>query len=366
MKHTIETIQLESNKIHNNMYFIVSGQTYINNKQKLKFYCKKCNNDFYQIVNNHLNGSKCPICSKNEKFLTLNEIKQKIYNIHHNNIMLYDQKISGVKFKVKCKCNNCNTEFEMRLNTLLSGASCPTCRYNKMKNNLNNIREKCFKIFNNKYTIIDQVYKNNDNKIKIYCNDCNTYFEQYLSSLQLGYKGCLCKYKKLTLNDIQEKSKKIHGDLYIIPNQEISSRKCKIKIFCNKCNKYFIQRISDHFSGCGCNKCNMSKGEKIISQYFIEQKINFIPQHRFKECCDKLPLPFDFYLPDYNYCIEFDGSQHYNKNSKFYSELLIKHDKIKNNYCLKSNIYLLRISYKQDIKKELQKLYENIEKLEII
>ena len=47
------------------------------------------------------------------------------------------------------------------------------------------------------------------------------------------------------------------------------------------------------------------------------KNIIFLPQHRFKDCVDKIPLPFDFYLPDYNTCIEFNGIQHYKPKEYF-------------------------------------------------
>lgn len=34
---------------------------------------------------------------------------------------------------------------------------------------------------------------------------------------------------------------------------------------------------------------------------------DFIIQHKFKNCRDIRPLPFDFYLPKLNTCIEYDG-----------------------------------------------------------
>lgn len=73
---------------------------------------------------------------------------------------------------------------------------------------------------------------------------------------------------------------------------------------------------------------------------------NFIHQHKFEDCKDKKCLPFDFYLPDFNLCIEFDGEQHY--KPKFGMDNFIqtqKHDKIKNEYCESHNIELLRVPY---------------------
>lgn len=60
-------------------------------------------------------------------------------------------------------------------------------------------------------------------------------------------------------------------------------------------------------------------------------------------------MRFDFYLPDHNTCIEYDGIQHFKIIEYFGGRsgfMKQKHrDKIKNNYCKENNIKLLRISY---------------------
>ena len=57
---------------------------------------------------------------------------------------------------------------------------------------------------------------------------------------------------------------------------------------------------------------------------------------------------FDFYLPDYNKCIEYDGIYHFQTTRRTTEKDLKeqqKRDKIKNDFCQKNNIPLLRISY---------------------
>ena len=66
-------------------------------------------------------------------------------------------------------------------------------------------------------------------------------------------------------------------------------------------------------------------------------------------------LTFDFYLPDYNTCIEYDGIQHYepkqiarkmSKEVAYKAYIQTKHnDLIKNKYCKKHGISLIRIPY---------------------
>lgn len=49
----------------------------------------------------------------------------------------------------------------------------------------------------------------------------------------------------------------------------------------------------------------------MIRQLLRDYKVQYIPQYKFLDCKDQRPLPFDFYLPEYNTCIEYDGGQHF-------------------------------------------------------
>lgn len=65
-------------------------------------------------------------------------------------------------------------------------------------------------------------------------------------------------------------------------------------------------------------------------------------------------LPFDFYLPKYNLCIEYDGEQHFSpttiggisiEQGQLNFERLQINDQIKTQYCKDKGIQLLRIPY---------------------
>ena len=90
------------------------------------------------------------------------------------------------------------------------------------------------------------------------------------------------------------------------------------------------------------------------------KKVKFKPQYTFDDSKYILPLPYDFYLPERNMCIEFDGEQHFRPVEFFGGEdafkLRKKKDKIKNEYCEKNNIYLLRIKYDENIDEKLKEL----------
>ena len=90
----------------------------------------------------------------------------------------------------------------------------------------------------------------------------------------------------------------------------------------------------------------------------VDNNILYEREKQFKDCRDKQVLPFDFYLPDYNLCIEYDGEQHF-KEVKWFGgkegfEKRVKHDNMKNKYCEDNNINLLRIPYTE---------FENIENI---
>ena len=102
-------------------------------------------------------------------------------------------------------------------------------------------------------------------------------------------------------------------------------------------------------TSCGCIR---SKGEFQIEQLLKEHNINFQREYSFDNLKDKLSLRFDFAIFNNKNellgLIEYQGEQHYCKSNGFYSEDLIKHDKMKINFCNKNNIKLKHIIYKKN------------------
>jgi hypothetical protein len=96
----------------------------------------------------------------------------------------------------------------------------------------------------------------------------------------------------------------------------------------------------------------MSIGMQRIISVLKKHSIKYNLEYVFKECVDKRQLPFDVYLPKYNALIEFDGRQHFHPVKLWGGDeqLLVtkNHDQIKNNFCEKKGIPLLRIPYTID------------------
>jgi hypothetical protein len=136
----------------------------------------------------------------------------------------------------------------------------------------------------------------------------------------------------------------------------------KIKIICEE-HGVFEQNAQNHMNGSGCPKCKLSKNENRIKMFFDENNILYESQKMFDGCKYKRKLKFDFYLPEYNTCIEYDGEQHFKKYrfEKNNKKLLVRQlrDQIKNEYCENNNINIIRIRYDEDIKDKLKFLIDN-------
>ena len=111
---------------------------------------------------------------------------------------------------------------------------------------------------------------------------------------------------------------------------------------------------------CGCLR-HKSKGELRIKNYLEKKSFLFEEQKTFNDCVNPKTnalLKFDFYLPNYNYCIEYDGEQHFKIIDHFggKEEFIERQyrDNLKNQYCKDNNIKLIRIPYWD---------YNNIEKI---
>lgn len=133
----------------------------------------------------------------------------------------------------------------------------------------------------------------------------------------------------------------------------------------SKCNfnKFWVNANSFFRQGSRCPVCNESRGETRIRYFLNYYKITFKPQYCFDDLVGKKnkKLKFDFGILDKNknllMLVEFDGIYHY-ETSKRSNEDKLKsqqfRDKLKDDYCKKNNIKLLRIPYWE---------YKNIEKI---
>lgn len=242
----------------------------------------------------------------------------------------------------------------------LSGRGCKFCG-GTQKSNTNDFVEKARKVHGDKYDYSNVDYKRGHTKVTIFCPIHNNYFEQTPSS-HLSGRGCkICRNEDLSdrfnmgREGFIERAKKVHGNKYDYSQVDYKNNRTNVSIICKKHNTVFSQDPSNHLMGAGCPICNESKGESFLRLWFKRNGIKFIPQKTFVDCITKnkkgkcFPLEFDFYLPDYNLCVEWDGIQHYEPRDMFGGIKTFERQKyldtIKSNYCKQNDIDLLRIPY---------------------
>ena len=276
--------------------------------------------------------------------------------IKHNNKYDYSL-VNYIKSKIKVKiiCPE-HGEFEQTPSGHLNGDGCPNCGgVAKLTNN--SFISKSIIIHKNKYDYSLIKYINNKFKVKIIC-PIHGEFEQRPDHHLFG-KGCPNCSNRITTTEFINRAILNHGDKYDYSLVNYIDNRLKVKIIC-PIHGEFEQVAYSHIHGNGCKKCKASKGEKIIIDFLKRENILFTTQKKFSECRDINELPFDFYLPDYNTCIEFHGKQHYEFIKHFHKNKInfnkqLNRDKIKFEYCENSQIRLLVIKYNENIINYLNK-----------
>ena len=293
--------------------------------------------------------------------------KEKALKKHDNkyDYSLVDYINSKTKVDIVCQIHGV---FSILPNKHLFDRGCPKCgreiSNQKKRKNLQQIVNEFNKIHNGIYDYSQMKYINRQTKINIICEK-HGLFKQ-TSDNHLKGKGCpICGHKRGGLNnrlkliEFINRVKKIHEDRYTYNEVIYDNINIKIKINCLK-HGYFYQTPHNHLNSRGCPICNNSKGEKLIRIWLINNQIIFEQQKKFKHCKNKKELPFDFYLPNKNTLIKYDGIQHFKPIKIFGGEnefiKIKKYDEIKNKFVEENNINLIRISYWENVENKLSML----------
>lgn len=342
---------------------------YVKSKEKVLCKCLICKHEWEVTPTNLLKNRGCPVCAEksrrknktksNEQFL------EELKSINKNILPLEEYTNCNKKIKVRCLIDE--YEWCTKPANLLSGFGCSKCGDVYRKNTQEFIQE--MKEINPNIEILGE-YINNKTKIKCKCKICNYEWKSIPSNL-LRNEGCfkcglqrLSLSKRITNENFVKKLNKINPNIIPLEEYELSNKKilCKCKI----CNNEWKVIPSSLLMGFGCPNCNLSKLELRTKIELDLLNINYLTQYKFDNCRNILPLPFDFYLPDYNILIEVDGIQHFESVKHFNGENGFKktkyRDNIKNKYCEENNIKLIRIPYweidniKSILEKELNKV----------
>lgn len=291
---------------------------------------------------------------------THQDFLKEMENKHPNLIIL--NKYFNSKTRIKYKCKKCGLIWNATASKLCLGRGCPQCAGNKLKTHKEYISE--VKKINPNIIVMSQ-YKSTSYNVSFKCKICGYEWVTKPGSILRG-KGCFMCGKKNMGMRLAKDPQKFQDEIYEI-NPDIQllepyyRDKTKILCHCNICNEEWYAWPSGLKGGHGCPYCITSKGEKIVQRYLKQNNINFISQYKFNDLygVGGRLLSYDFYLPEHNLLIEYQGKQHKQPIEYFGGQDTFKrqkeHDKRKREYAFQHNIELLEIWYYEDIIKKIEK-----------
>lgn len=349
------------------------SKEYKNNKAKLKIQCKY-GETFERTFGDFKNKNMyyCTCCSGNK--LRYSDVKKFIES---KNCKLISKEYENNSTKLNIQCS-CGEIFKVSFNTFKKDEQwqCKSCgekkRIKSMQDRVGGFKyytyEDVKSIIESKtdLVLLSEEYNGCFDELKLKCSCGEIFYKPFntiIYNINFGKRNlcpkCIKKGNdesfRLKEEDIQEKIIDFYKyKKFILLNHEgYKNNRSLMSFKCSKCGHIFISTVHELTTGDGkvCPNCEATyaKGEAKIKNFLDKRRINYKKEKTFKECRHKKALRFDFYLPDYNCCIEFDGKQHYEVVNYFGGEKGYierkRNDSIKNEYCKKNNISLLRIPY---------------------
>lgn len=248
---------------------------------------------------------------------------------------------------IEYKCLFCGIIYKKsRANHLYENKTlCQKCysgRTSKMRENFLQELEK------SNFDLLDNPNKAISEKFHIQCKNCGREYDYKLQKRDNQKISCrFCGANGYTVDKIEferrMKEKNIQ-DFEIIQYKNMTNR----VVVKHSCSYIFSILPANFLLHPCCPKCSpkRSKGEIFISNYLENKGIKFISQFRFQEGSK---LSYDFYLPEHNLLIEYQGQQHYEPVEHFGGEekfrIQQERDKKKRKMAQEKNIELLEISY---------------------
>jgi len=358
-KLTQDEFEQKSKEIHGDKYDY-SKSKYKNSSTKVEIICP-IHGSFLQTPNSHMQGIGCKKCGSNE-------VRNKLVRSQDDYINLVEKVHNGKYSYEKTKYVDAHTpiiitcpihgDFKQSPNGHLLGKGCSKCAGKYMDQDY--FIELAKQVHGNKYDYSKVFFQGGKTPVEIIC-PIHGSFTQAPGNHVNAKQGCPeCGTEKahekvrLGKDEFIKRAKEVHGDKFNYDKLQYTSLRDNVTITCPK-HGDFSQNAQNHLYGFGCPKCSQSRGEKIVGDILTKNNVNYERQKRFTKCFNIGPsgkctrLPMDFYLPDYNAVIEYDGIQHYQPIETFGGEKAFKstkiRDEIKNTYCRENGIKMIRISY---------------------
>lgn len=351
---TLKFIELAKQK-HGNKYDY-KFTTYIGATKPIDIVCPKHGKQTITACV-HLKFTGCPQCSleamRKNKTMQADEYIKRAAEVHGNeyDYSMLEDFISthSANDKIPIVCKKHGVFYQDRANHL-HGHKCPKCRHEKMFITTEEFIRRSNIVHNYKYDYSKSVYVRNDIKVKIICPIHGEFEQIPVSHKHMDGDNCpKCSGKyQMTTEEFKDVIHSIYGDRYDTSKTVYTRKDGKCIIGC-PVHGFVKNSIESLRRGAGCNLCNSSTGENLVSAYLDKVGIKYEREYCVNNFGDKNRYRYDFYLPALNIVIEFHGRQHYEAIDYFGGvegfKRAQKRDAYKEQLLKKLNIPLLIIKY---------------------
>lgn len=336
---------------------VVNGATYVSIKDNNEY-------KYYLFLGNLMSGHKPLFVSSNNPY-SLDNISVWLNKNNKSFSLLDNQRYVDAKETLQFSCFICTEVFDMGWDSVYHGRGCQFCSGRKVGNfnNFGVLYPDLLKEWNPENEINPYyITKGSDETVSWICSKCNHVWDMKVAKRTGRGDGCpRCSGKIVSDNN---RITVLYPDICLeweydrnngrLPENFSKGSEESVYWKCKMCDGIWEAQIYSRVAGNGCPNCSSSKGEKSVTRFLNKNNVYFLPQYFFDDCKNILRLPFDFYLPDYNCVIEYDGIQHFEAvdfngqgieyaQEQFQSQQF--RDSIKNKYCQDNNMFLLRIPY---------------------
>ena len=303
--------------------------------------------------------------SSNHKFRNTNIYKFENMEIELENNnpygteIIYDSYSGSSRDKMKFICGHCKEEFELYIHDFFNSdyRVCGNCYHYVQNTKLIDTKVIKEELKKSGLELLDDEFLGYHTKINVRDEDGYKGSVWYSTIKNNGSFSKFAKYNKFAIENLKLYFDK-NGINCTIPEQKYMGWDLPITLIC-ECGNKFITTVSNiiHGDKVQCNDCSGSKSnnEKIVENWLKLNSITYKCQYSFSDCLSEnlKRLYFDFYLEGIG-LLEVDGEGHFEpvrfnginiEKAEINFKESLKRDYIKNEYCIKNNIKLLRISY---------------------
>lgn len=193
-------------------------------------------------------------------------------------------------------------------------------------------------------------YEGSYKNITVHCFFCDSTYEAVARDVTKWQDCSRCsKRYNRTVEDIyREIQTETKGRFKLVSDEYINAH-TPVEIYHEECQRSYKVTMGNFRKGRRCPHCSKSVGENLIELFLEENNIEYETQKTFKGLILVNNLSYDFYLPEYNMLIEYQGEQHIKPVKHFGGEeqfkLQQKIDNIKRKYAEDNRYELLEIIY---------------------